>query len=193
MVSLFTGTRPLPFSSLRTWLVTFIQRLPAPQSALTTCQPPPFCARAGVENKQEARSRQSKGRYIMRFFIGGPYPICREIELPRAGPIQRQEYLSLVRFGTVPRLIRDCFADGIVTKREKVAGNVDSIGHPDVGSRMGGIDSTQIVDDCSRVAGPVVEGRPIACTDNEGGSKGSNAVRLLDDFLRIDVEGHGPG
>src|ERR1700679_362263 len=102
MVSLFTGRRPLPFSSLRTWFVTSIHRLPAPQSAFCTCQPPPFCARAGVENKQEAASRQNKGRYIMRFFIGSPYPMYREVEQPREGPVQRQGYLSLVRFGTIP-------------------------------------------------------------------------------------------
>src|ERR1700722_20839247 len=101
MLSLFTTMTPLPLRSLRTWLVTSIQRLPTPQSAFTTCQPPPFCARAEVENKQEAASRQNKGRYIMRFFIGGAYPIYREIEQPRAGPIQRQGYLSLVRFGTI--------------------------------------------------------------------------------------------
>src|SRR5271156_3638355 len=101
MLSLFTMTRPLPFSSLRTWLVTSIHRLPAPQSAFTTCQPPPFCARADVENKQETASRQNKGRYIMRFFIGSPYPIYREVEQPRACLIQRQGYLSLARFGTI--------------------------------------------------------------------------------------------
>src|SRR5271154_1833621 len=101
MLSLFTMPRPLPFSSLRTWFVTFIHRLPAPQSAFTTCQPPPFCARADVENKKQAASKQNKGKYIMRFFIGSPYPMHREVEQPRAGRVQRQGYLSLVRFGTI--------------------------------------------------------------------------------------------
>src|ERR1700744_400036 len=85
MLSLFTMTGPFPFISLRTWFVTSIHRLPAPQSAFTTCQPPPLCAWAGVEKKQEAASRQNKGRYLMGCFIGSPYPIYREVEQPREG------------------------------------------------------------------------------------------------------------
>ena len=70
----------------------------------------------------------------MRFFIGSPYPIYREVEQPRAGLTQRQGYLSLARFGTIQfRQIKKAGGTSIFNECgfETVQGSLHSI-HPDV-------------------------------------------------------------